>query len=728
MRTTRRFGFLLSIPVLLLSLAATAPATGPTPAPQERAEQDRAQPSPQKAEDPPPVSADDSGSGAAAPAFHRHIEKQGIAVDLEIEPVESEQPRAPEGLMASAGTRAAFEPVFREGDAVRVRFTIRDISSSEPMPSLYPAAWMDRLPPMGVEEPLETCQDKVEAFVGGTLLAQPELDLNVYYVLALNDDASISVVDPLFGFGNSKLLAMAFLEKPGYDWALTRDQRRLFVSMPEAGKIAVVDTASWEVKTNIEIGSKPWRLALQPDEHYLWVAYRDPSASETSPGELSSGVAAVDTDTLEPVAHIPTGQGVHDLAFEGRDRYLFVSNRDDGTVSVIDIGRLEKVRDIPTAEEPYSLAHSEAGSAVYVSHRKAGVVTAIDVESLEVVARLEAEPGLEMIRFAPDGGRLGFVVNPKEDVLHIIDPATRRIVQTGDMEDSPDQVAFSDELVYVRHRGSGTILMIPRDEIGREGTPVPVVDFPGGHKPAGQMRLPTPADSIIQTPGATAVLVANPGDQAIYYYKEGMAAPMGHFKNYSRQPRAVRVVDRSLQEVEPGVYETAVQLRRPGRYDLAFFLDAPRMIHCFSVEVEASPELERERTAESRPYEIRYEDFRRRVAVGEEVALRFKIHDAVGGEEKSGLDDVQVLTFLAPGTWQKRHTARALGEDGYEVVFQPPRKGVYYVFVQAPSLGFGFQNSPYRTLIAGEASDPEPTGDASDEAGEEAEAGDLKGE
>ena len=33
--------------------------------------------------------------------------------------------------------------------------------------------------------------------------------------LALNEDATISVVDPLFGYGNSKLLTMVFLKSPG---------------------------------------------------------------------------------------------------------------------------------------------------------------------------------------------------------------------------------------------------------------------------------------------------------------------------------------------------------------------------------------------------------------------------------------------------------------------------------------------------------------------------------
>jgi YVTN family beta-propeller protein len=641
------------------------------------------------------ASADDAGSALlaeAAPAsYRRHLERDGVAVDLEIE------------ALRGAAT-------FREGDPVAVRFRVTDTHTGQPLSSLYPAAWMDRLPEVA-EEQTDSCKQKVESFIGGSLLAQPELDLNVYYVLALNDDATISVVDPLFGFGNTKLLAMAFLEAPGYDWALTADQRWLFVSMPEAGKVAVVSTADWQVATNLEVGPNPGRLAIQPDGKYLWVAYRErlpgtPSESATS------GVSAIDVERLRLAGQVPAGAGDHDLAFDDRGRHLFVTNRADGTVSVIDTDSLEVARTIATAADPVSIAHSSVGRAAFVSHGTSGVIVAIDGASLEVTARIEAEPGLGEIRFAP-GGRLAFVVNPEADLIHILDAAAGRIIQTGDVEDGPDQVGFSDELAYVRHRGSEIILMIPLDEIGREGAPVPVVDFPGGQHPAGEMAARTPALGIVQAPGATAVLVANPLDRSIYFYKEGMAAPMGNFNNYSRQPRAVQVVDRSLREVEPGVYETTIALRRPGSYDLAFFLDAPRMVHCFDFQVAENPALAAERQRDREPLAVRYRLDDVNVTVGEEVAVRFELSDPVTGEPRPGLSDVEVLTFLAPGVWQARHLASerarmgAEAEGGlYEVRFTPPRAGVYYVFVQSQSQGLAFNYSPYVTLMATAAGDP----------------------
>ena len=34
------------------------------------------------------------------------------------------------------------------------------------------------------------------------------------------------------------------------------------------------------------------------------------------------------------------------------------------------------------------------------------------------------------------------------------------------------------------------------------------------------------------------MIVANPADKMIYYYTEGMAAPMGSFQNYRRVPES----------------------------------------------------------------------------------------------------------------------------------------------------------------------------------------------
>ncbi|MFP5288287.1 MAG: cytochrome D1 domain-containing protein [Thermoanaerobaculia bacterium] len=573
------------------------------------------------------------------------------------------------------------------GDAARVQLSFRDTASGTPLSNLYPGAWMDLLgsgPQTGSgPRPGADCTKKVESFVGGSILSRPTLDLNVYYVLALNQDATISVVDPLFGYGGSQLLAMVFLKSPGEDWAVTASGDRLFVSMPDSNRVVVVESASWKVLDEVETPPRPRRLGLQPDGQYLWVAH-------------DMGVAVIDARSLRQAARIDTGRGAHDLAFSDDSRFAFVTNEADGTLSVIDVAKLAKVRDVKAGSRPVSLAWSSQAGAVYVSSAD-GALTAVDPENAEPRARLTAEPGLGRIRFAP-GGRLAFVVNPQRDTVHIVDAASNRVVQTADVEDQPDQVAFSDELAYIRHRGSEIVLMVPLKTVGEAGRPVSVVDFPGGQHPPGRLPRPTPADGIVQAPGATAVLVANPEDEVIYYYKEGMAAPMGHFRNYGKQPRAVQVVDRSLREVRPGVYETLARMGRPGDYELALFLASPRLVHCFQVTVADNPALAAQR--EKRPLDVEIRFDRREVKVGEEVRVRFRLTDPESGAPKTGLDDVRALTFLSPGLSQQRQWAVPLGEGLYEIAFRPEEEGLYYVFLEVPSAGLELRKSPNLTLVA----------------------------
>jgi hypothetical protein len=171
---------------------------------------------------------------------------------------------------------------------------------------------------------------------------------------------------------------------------------------------------------------------------------------------------------------------------------------------------------------------------------------------------------------------------------------------------------------------------------------------------------------------------------------------MGHFQNYRREPRAVLVVDRSLEERSPGVYETTAKLRRPGLYDVVFFLDTPRVIHCFEVRVSPNPALAAKR-AKSRRVTIQPLVERRELTVGEPARLRFKLAEPATGEPKNGLEDVRVLTFLAPGIWQKRQWAEPAGDGIYQIDFVPPRPGVYYVALEIPSLDLGYNR--FRPLI-----------------------------
>lgn len=627
--------------------------------------------------------------GAQKPTkLSQRFTQEGLVVEFNVEPV-----AAPQG---ETGARALME-----GAEATVTFRITDAATGQPLTSLRPAAWIDGRE-TGAADGVDAkaCREKVQSFLQGSLRTRPDIDLNSYYILALNQEPNISVIDPLLGLGSTKLLTLVALEAPGADWVMSADGRRLYVSMPAAGKVAVVDTATWKVTTNIAVGAHSPRLRLQRDGKYLWVT-QDAGGPEAQEG----GVSVIDTATNRVAAQITTGAGDHDLALSNDDRTAFVTNGRDGTLTLIDTARLTKIGEVKTGAAPVAVAYSEAGRAAYVAHGGAdGSIVAVDAARREVAARIGASPGLVSVGFAP-GGRYGFAVNRKESSVHIFDAATNRLLHTVAVGASPDQVAFTNGFAYVRSLGSEQVTMIRLSEIGREGIEQAVSRFPGGQSAPQEAKSVAYAPAMVNAPEAGAMLVANPADGMIYYYMEGMAAPMGTFRNYRRQPLAVMVWDASLRETAPGVYTTRARLNGHGTFDVPFLLDSPRVINCFELAVAENPDLKKSRQPAVKFASLLSENT---LTVGREVRLRFRVTNAETAQPIADLKDVGVLAFLAPGIWQHRDAARHTGEGVYEFVFTPPQEGVYYVFFQSPSLGVQYRQSP--PLILSASKDATTTG------------------
>ena len=252
--------------------------------------------------------------------------------------------------------------------------------------------------------------------------------------------------------------------------------------------------------------------------------------------------------------------------------------------------------------------------------------------------------------------------------------------------------------------------MIPLDVVNAGKDGIPVLEFPAGQRPLGDAH-PSSPDVIVQAPGEAAVLVANSADRTIYYYKEGMAAPMGSYSNYSQSPRAVLVVDRSLKQRTPGGYETSARLGRPGPYLLAFFLDTPRFVHCFEgLSLQPGPE-----TAPQAQPRIETSADRLHVRAGETVHLSFHVVNADGKRLAKNPEDIHALLILNPGVWHDRRWAEPDGAGGFTLDFVPPRAGVYGIVVECPSLEIPFSRSANLTLQVDEAAaepaakpDPKP--------------------
>jgi YVTN family beta-propeller protein len=604
-------------------------------------------------------------------------------------PAEGERRVVRDGVTIDFSLVRVGEPgPVREGEVAEVRFKMTDSASGRPIPGLKPAAWMDMAGVVGGKGGEErACKDKVALYLQGSVGIRPLVDLNSYHLVLMNRDASLSIIDPVVSMtGNTSLLASVVLKRPAGDWTRSRDGRRLFVSLPRAGEVAVVDVETFKLTASVPAGADPLRLGVQPDGRYLWVA-------NDAPEDARGGVTILDTATLGKAGFVATGRGHHELAFSTDGKRALVTNRDSGTVTAVDVATLRKVKDLPLGPLPISIATSSLSQAAYVADGKTGLVRVVDPARLEVVATIEAKPGLGPVRFSPDG-RWGFVVNPSDRSVNVIDAAENRLVHSIPLDGKPFQVGFTRAFAYVRLLDSAQVKMVNLGSLGAGRTPIVQGFFAGTGAPAeaGDLAI---ADAVVQATTDAAVFVANPSDGNTYFYMEGMNAPMGSYGGYGHRVTAATVVDRSLKEVEPGVYAGKVRLPVAGRYDVAFLLDNPRVLHCFAAEAQPDLALRKERGE----VVTQVVDFPSRATAGSKVPIRVSIVDAETRAPRDGITDVKVLFHSVPGGPRQEAVARGTGGGMYAADVVVDRAGAWYFFVTVPSLRLKAGDVPYRGLV-----------------------------
>jgi hypothetical protein len=236
--------------------------------------------------------------------------------------------------------------------------------------------------------------------------------------------------------------------------------------------------------------------------------------------------------------------------------------------------------------------------------------------------------------------------------------------------------------------------MIDLLSLGPGKTPT-VLSFAAGAVPPKAASGLAIASSMSPAASEAGVLVVNPADNTTYFYMEGMNAASSNYKARGASATAVTIVDRSLKEREPGVYSGKVKIPAAGRYDVAFSLDSPKLLHCFSTFAEAGART----AAIGTGYDVQYLQEARAVPTGTRP-FRFRIVDRGTGRAVTDLADVQVMWYRAPGADRTEVAAVPIGEGVYEATVVFPVDGAYYVHVASRTLRKGFRDLPNFSLVA----------------------------
>jgi YVTN family beta-propeller protein len=172
----------------------------------------------------------------------------------------------------------------------------------------------------------------------------------------------------------------------------------LLVSCEFDGKVVKVDVAGEKVVGSLTLdrGGMPQDVKLSPDGKFFYVA-----------DMARGGVWIVDADRMRKVGFIPTGAGAHGLYVSRDSRYLYVSNRMEGSVSVISFATRKVVHKwrIPGGGSPDMGGVSADGKVLWLSGRYNAEVYAISTSNGKLLARIPVGNGPHGLCVYPQPGR-----------------------------------------------------------------------------------------------------------------------------------------------------------------------------------------------------------------------------------------------------------------------------------------------------------------------------------
>jgi DNA-binding beta-propeller fold protein YncE len=178
----------------------------------------------------------------------------------------------------------------------------------------------------------------------------------------------------------------------------TADGRTALVSCEFSGRMVVVDLMHERVTKTIPLSAmaKPQDVKLSPDGRTFYVA-----------DMMSNGVWLIDAHRMRVIRFQPTGRGAHGL-YPSRDaKVLYVTNRDEGTITLISFRTRRPIRKwvIPAPASPDMGGISADGKVLWLSGRYNAEVYAISTRTGRLLHRVKVGRGPHGLAVWPQPGR-----------------------------------------------------------------------------------------------------------------------------------------------------------------------------------------------------------------------------------------------------------------------------------------------------------------------------------
>lgn len=243
----------------------------------------------------------------------------------------------------------------------------------------------------------------------------------------------------------------------------------VFVANRDSSDIAVIDTRSDQVIRRIALGkfTNPHMAMLTNDGKKILVS---------ATGRDRFLIVDLATQSVERT--VETGQAPEHFDITMDDRFAYVGNMEDSTVSVIDLKEGREVRRLKGFFEPHGFSVLPGNDKVYVSNFGAHEVRSVEIPSQQLAKRLAignvhraAIRDPERYRSELKGianptptidGRFIFAADGDAGVVGIIDTQTDRVTKTLKVGEAPWRAYASPDgrFMMVPNNGDETISVI----------------------------------------------------------------------------------------------------------------------------------------------------------------------------------------------------------------------------------------------------------------------------
>jgi DNA-binding beta-propeller fold protein YncE len=222
-----------------------------------------------------------------------------------------------------------------------------------------------------------------------------------------------------------------------------------------AGQLLVFDLAQNKLIAQLDGFPKVTGVLVVPELHKVYASV--PGAGMMSSlfvglgmAGLSSGRGAIavrDTQGLRELARLPAGVFPDGIAYDPKERRIFVSDELGAGVTVIDADTNKPVTRIATGGEAGNVRYDPASARVYVPDQSHNTLVTIDPKEGAVVAK-PALAGCDHphgLAIAPEG-KFGYVACDGNDRLLTVDLASGHVLSDLAVAHDPDVLAVDGSI------------------------------------------------------------------------------------------------------------------------------------------------------------------------------------------------------------------------------------------------------------------------------------------